>query len=170
MILLLFILFSSQKSQSCWLSSVWWQSSLSQIRRRSPCHPQSSRQVPHLCLREHPWGIFSDQLQKSSIWWALFPQVESVAALEEIISDPDSMRMQVETRLAAMQTWLFYENNNRIQTITFRPCWYASESWAQRTRTPATTSGIGAPSMPTWGTSSDASPCGCKRTYTLLYE
>ena len=24
--------------------------------------------------------------------------------------------------------------------------------------------------MPTWGTSSDASPCGCKRTHTLLYE
>ena len=22
--------------------------------------------------------------------------------------------------------------------------------------------------MPTWGTSSDASPCGCKRTHTLL--
>ena len=27
---------------------------LAQVRRRRPCHPQSSRQVPHLCLREHP--------------------------------------------------------------------------------------------------------------------
>ena len=31
---------------------------LTQVRRRCPCHPQSSRQVPHLCLREHSRGIF----------------------------------------------------------------------------------------------------------------
>ena len=82
-----------------------------------------------------------------------------MAALEEIISDPDSMRMQV------LQDGI-KSNEKCYHCIICRPCWYERESWGQRTQTPATTSGIEALSMPTWATSSVALHCGCK---TALY-
>ena len=170
---------------ACWQSSVWWwlmmllsmmtilsshchdtsqlDDTLAQVRRRCPRHPQSPRQVPHFCLREHPWGNFQETMSMLDKLWTSSLQVESVAALEEIISDPDSMRMQV------LQEDGIELNERCHHRIISRPCWYEREFWDQRTQTPATTSGIGALSMPTWATSSVALHCGCKTTILLLW-
>ena len=85
-----------------------------------------------------------------------------MAALEEIISDPDSMRMQV------LQEDGIELNEKCHHRIISRPCWYEREFWGQRTQTPATTSGIEALSMPTWATLSVALHCGCKTTFLSL--